>query len=64
MKRIRTDSEKLQRFRLVLRFSQEQLEKDTVCGLKCTVRQAVARLQGQRRPTLWLELLIFQLGYS
>ena len=38
MKRIRTDSEKLQRFRLVLRFSQEQPEKDTVCSLKCAVK--------------------------
>ena len=60
MKRIRTDSEKLQRFRLVLRFSQQQLQKRHLAQLDVR-RQAHAHLQGQRRSTLELELLIVKL---
>ena len=61
MKRIRTDSETLQRFRLVLRFSQEQLQTRHPAQLEVR-RQAHAHLQGQGRSTLELELLIIQLN--
>ena len=61
MKRIRTDSETLQRFRLVLRFSQEQLQRRHLAQLEVR-RQAHAHLQGQGRSTLELELLIIQLN--
>ena len=61
MKRIRTDSETLQQFRLVLRFSQEQLQTRHLAQLEVG-RQAHAHLQGQGRSTLELELLIIQLN--
>ena len=61
MKRIRTNSETLQRFRLVLEFSQQQLQIRHLAQLDVG-RQAHPHLQGQRRSALEPLLLIIQLN--